>query len=557
MILWIVLAPCGTALLNVAFHLARSVQAIARGSMDGDVLLYLLMGRGMLNGLQLYVDLYESKPPGMFALSALSLITTGDAGLLTALQICGLVLVPMLLGWYGWRCCRGKNWMEQLLLVLTQLGIGILLMLYLEERASGMETESFGSFFGILFALCLAMGSGGRSRVWDVLAGLALLATVMMKEPFLLTMLAVAMLLCRSRADVLRYAVIFALAGLAGALLLWLAGYLEPYVSVHLKNMLFERTHFASPLPLWLRALHVRPVFVNLTELFPASPLLGYLLAALWSMVPVFRTGRGEWRDVLLSVATSVTLYFLCIRASIVLSAWDLAAKGYSLDDASMLPAAQTWLVILVPLAAGLLWMEWKRGLLWETLLALGVLLLVSLTVVASGYSGNHFAAAVPVYATLALLCSRYVGERNLSVPVIGIAILATVVMGMHRITPEHERYWAESQKNLVVTEQGRLAIQRFDAMMDACGIERYMGSMEASILGRHTVWGPLPIPGNFANLPDTHPLQTRTRENRERNGVYLLGVGADSAEYPEYGSAAPDCAKPFLPIPGYTVLFR
>lgn len=50
--------------------------------MDSDVLLYFAAGRGILNGLSPYIDIFETKPPGMFLLSALSLRVTGDERLL-------------------------------------------------------------------------------------------------------------------------------------------------------------------------------------------------------------------------------------------------------------------------------------------------------------------------------------------------------------------------------------------------------------------------------------------------------------------------------------------
>src|SRR2546422_741744 len=62
------------------WELIRRVQLELLGAVQPDAYLYFTVGRGILNGLLPYKDLFETKPPGMFLLSALSLwITNGPA----------------------------------------------------------------------------------------------------------------------------------------------------------------------------------------------------------------------------------------------------------------------------------------------------------------------------------------------------------------------------------------------------------------------------------------------------------------------------------------------
>ncbi|HUY35688.1 MAG TPA: hypothetical protein VMV69_23295 [Pirellulales bacterium] len=61
------------------FQLVRMSLFDAGTGINSDEILYFAMGRGPLNGLHAYIDLFETKPPMVFWLAALSLATThGD-----------------------------------------------------------------------------------------------------------------------------------------------------------------------------------------------------------------------------------------------------------------------------------------------------------------------------------------------------------------------------------------------------------------------------------------------------------------------------------------------
>ena len=72
---------------------------IWRVRISGDLNLYFSVGRGLLNHLQPYADLFEDKPPGIFFLSALSLALTGDNklySLCSMLSLLGIVAAMVL-----------------------------------------------------------------------------------------------------------------------------------------------------------------------------------------------------------------------------------------------------------------------------------------------------------------------------------------------------------------------------------------------------------------------------------------------------------------------------
>ena len=79
-------------------------------------------------------------------------------------------------------------------------------------------------------------------------------------------------------------------------------------------------------------------------------------------------------------------------------------------------------------------------------------------------------------------------------------------------------------------------------------------------LFARHPIWGPLPSPGNFPNLPPDHWLFRETERRARESPIYLT----NSADPPAYAGApetltteAPPCAVPYLPIGTMTVWFR
>jgi hypothetical protein len=72
--------------LKSTYHLIYILSAESQRSVS-DYLLYTVVGRGILNGLTPYIDLFESKPPGMFLLAAVSLLVSGIEGFTVFLRI--------------------------------------------------------------------------------------------------------------------------------------------------------------------------------------------------------------------------------------------------------------------------------------------------------------------------------------------------------------------------------------------------------------------------------------------------------------------------------------
>src|SRR5437762_2143520 len=100
---FIILLICAAG--KISYDLVQTLHMESRGPMDADALIYLTIGRAILNGSKVYVDFFESKPPAIFYLSALSL-RLGGTGLMRFLEILSILLVPGVLTISGWRRSR-------------------------------------------------------------------------------------------------------------------------------------------------------------------------------------------------------------------------------------------------------------------------------------------------------------------------------------------------------------------------------------------------------------------------------------------------------------------
>ncbi len=213
--------------------------------------IYWAVGRGILNGLLPYRDLFETKPPGIFLLSALSFRMFHSPFLGHLLSALSIPLYPLLLGHLTWRMLPPAKTQRIRRIFLTTIASlsGIVLALYTAERSGEFQVESFGALFGLLYLWTIARTE--KLSLWSsALAGIFLAGAIGMKEPFLLTLAGGAFILYASEPHRLLRAYIYPLfiAGGTGILLLILLQYFEPYFSIYLPEVLSEEVHTSNPL---------------------------------------------------------------------------------------------------------------------------------------------------------------------------------------------------------------------------------------------------------------------------------------------------------------------
>lgn len=233
----------------IAGDLIRRVLYELQGPITWDTTIYLAVGRGILNGLLPYRDLFETKPPGIFLLSGLSLWLRGDASLVAAVQAVAIASIPLCMVWAAWHLARPHSaWMRTVIPVTVFL-IGGTLALYTAERAGEFQVESFGVAFSALYLAAVA-SYPFRAHWWTIaIASLALLGAIGMKEPFLLSTFAAALFLFAEAPHLLLrlYLLPLAIAAVVGGGVLGVLGYLGPYLSIYIPYMLGKHVSIVGP----------------------------------------------------------------------------------------------------------------------------------------------------------------------------------------------------------------------------------------------------------------------------------------------------------------------
>lgn len=288
------------ASLKAAYQLLVLAALFFQGMHSPNARFFWILGRAMLNGLTLYEDIYEAKPPGAFVLSALSQWLFGNNILGFLLNGFILIAVPALLTLFVLKRCHRSPKMHWGFLAFI---FGSLLVFYMTQMARPWQTEYFGAFFGILFVLILALPVVPR---WTFAAiTLSLFCSIGFKEPFIFTALAVAILLLPSRSAFLRrFVTPVALVAILGCLALAALGALRSYFEVHVQSMVGYRVFHYDPL--WLRGFDFPRVLRNL---FETSPLLPICILAL--IVFIFALRKQE------TLRLAVSLYFCLIAVGI------------------------------------------------------------------------------------------------------------------------------------------------------------------------------------------------------------------------------------------------
>lgn len=261
-----------------------------QGILHTDVAIFLTVARGMLNGLRPYVDLFETKAPGIFILSAWSLRFFGDARLLSGLQAVTTVLFPLTLALPVWLRLRDRA------LALAAFAGGSVLALYAAESGGHVYVESVAAFFACALTGIVFAGTG-RLNLWQsVGVGSCVLIAAGLKEPFVLSIVSALVLLAPDRTRLTSLMIPVAGAAVAGLLALMVLGLLQPFFSEYLAHMFGDHIGNAwgtANVPWWIRTIDLPRVAVQLRN---TSPFVLALVAACWmgALVCLLRRATGR-----------------------------------------------------------------------------------------------------------------------------------------------------------------------------------------------------------------------------------------------------------------------
>lgn len=572
---YILLLILALAAAKGSFLLGRIIFLEAQGPLDADSANYFIIGRTILNGFSLYRDHFDVQPPGIFLLTALSLLVTGGERLTTILIVLVLSALPLTFAIFAWRKARDADRLFRCALALLALTTGIFLALYLEARAPTVETQIFGGFLGTMFAFAMLRHPDRFDWIWTPVCAALLLGSIGFKEPFLLSNIAVALLVARNRKHFLwGFIVPLFIGGIAGGAILFFLGILIPYVESLYTTFLYRSAFSTAKFgPVSYRLLSFYILFQNVTTAYAAAPLLGYLLLFFWSRAPAYRVSESEVGR----VSTAIVLFVGVGCGAVVLTTihrlllYRYAAIHHG-SIADGLPPVSTTLFLFGSLFLASLPFLFHRSLLRSVVLTFVALGFTALAVGSSVYSGNHFAFAIPVYAAVALLFIRECTITGKTTPVFLCAVALTVATAaLHQTNSSHMLYL---KNRMGYTRDGqREQTDHLDALLDACNVRQFHNeALPEFAMARHSPFGPLIMPYEY--MGNDHPLAIETSKQITENARVIVAT-RDYATAPpapesdpvvrtlrrlipeEFTTNVPSCAAPFVPIDGVTLWFR
>ena len=585
----------GVAAVWALLLLAMQMLLIWRVRIFGDLALYFSVARGMLNGLHPYHDLFESKPPAIFFLSALSLWSSGDNtvySLACMVAVLGLVGVLVLFAIHESRTrtieCRAG-------LGLIAFLWGTALALYTAHRGGNFQTEILGAFFGSLYVLTLAWNKDGPNGWQILLCALWLLGAIGMKEPFLLSLTAAALLVSPSvRVFVRGCLVPLLIALVVGIVMMWLLGYLDAYLHLYLPVMFSSRLPTLKTYslvgvvsshvvignnPLWLRGLDFLAVFEDVVWYAPL-PGLAVVIAGLWIANPALKSRLTSrvWR---LVGVICVGMWMSLIRQlSVTLAILEILQYDMPWHDEFFVRqmAGVATLGVICLGVLGILFSR-QRQLCGFVMMSLCALYLGTLAAAAAGEFGRHCLFTVPVYVAACMVGLRFIARVRPPATqtwvhgVLGVALVWMTFQSNSKVSFA-QSFIAQSRENELadsIIHSGR----ELDAVMTRCGFSRYLPLGPTSIIGSmshspYLLWYPIQLA--VADRPNAHfraqlqqalaetQLIVLTRHIRDAQPEHAEVFAIPEFQrivIDEFSPSEPPCARPFRQPDYLSVLFR
>lgn len=533
------------------------------GAFNGDSPIYWAVGRGILNGLTLYRDLFDIKPPGIFLVSALSfaLTDTMTVGHLLQAAVFALLPVVILMPFVVRLWHTPRRWLA----LLWMVAFAAAMTMFSALHAGEFQTESFGALFVCLYVAAVYIGRDRESILWPIVAGIGFFFGLLFKEPFAICAIAAGLLLCRSKRDIVRFIVKPVLiGGTLFALVLLSLTVLDEYFGMYLKFLLNDRTaRFGSP---WNRMALLEITWTILWRYSPfvAIPLVGVVLQSWGDAASVgVRSGRR-------------LLYALGFFLGFVMLLYGMQTMRVFVWSTGSFRGDRNWFWIII----GLLTMVWMWRLILRTqeeklrptlhmlsilfaLLAIGYV-----TGLAGDFIGHHFVFAVPIFFSFGLLFAERIAFSEVDrIDVLSMTMIGCMVIGVgfHARTDYKTR---TAQWSVDFMNESTLAA-KIDDVLTQCDVKQYLiiGEPGTNVFGftKHSPLGPLFFQHTLATtyLPFSHIFIEQLKAadvlvtTREWKRMHLGGV----QEYVQrsFTDNTPPCLSDAFTQPGndLLVLFR
>jgi len=221
------LLPVFALLIYVFVEFCLRIQYELSEPFNWDTGIYWAVGRGIVNGITPWTGLWETKPPGIFLLSAISYKIFGTSVLTNYIQSLVLIVIATLPILFHFIFPNRSVWR---LIICTLFGFTI--SLYTAGRSGEVQIESFGAAFSCIAVFAFVYPNFyKRKKLWITVSALGILGACGFKEPFLFPILGASILLCKDLKDwYYRFLLPFIIAIVTGLLLLLILGWLGDYL---------------------------------------------------------------------------------------------------------------------------------------------------------------------------------------------------------------------------------------------------------------------------------------------------------------------------------------
>jgi len=486
-----VLALLAIATLAELARFLRLEWMYLQGGIWGDATMYFGMGRGILNGLTMYIDLFESKPPGVYWLSALSLLISGDEKLYLWTHFAALALIPLLLGVIAFVLIKKKHRRTEMIGLSILFGTAI--ATFTVSRSHGFQSEGFGVFATIAATVMYVLYLQKR-KLWFAMAAITFTAlAALIKEPFVLAVAASFLLLSHSWKDLKAMILILIAAGLLSLVILYLAGVADEYFTLYLPEMMSGRvletltyTHygigksFNVSSPVWIRGLNIWKLLQDMIrgENRSVFPLLAVTIVAI-VLGQGLSIDRSRLRHLLMSLAGMFVIgigIYCASQLFLLEQAYSYFGHDVWGDDFFRTKVSQLVILLITWIIVWVIIFKHHRP---SGYTLLGGLLAIYIASVAVGIGGNywdhHFLFATPIFVSgfISLTASKSWQGNGLEYSLI-VAMIASLLIlnsfgiGRNEIEVSQWRLTDQNQK------KDALAAKELDSILYECNIDRY-----------------------------------------------------------------------------------
>lgn len=279
--------------------------------------IYWGVGRGIFNGLKIYIDLFENKPPGIFIISYLSILLTRDVYLGIFMHtIAGIIIcvVPIVFLLLNKKDILTNQWKIEVFL-LTII-FGALMSQYTFELNQGFQVETIAAAFACVYALFVSMYNKCRSKInnklYLVILSFLLLLSYGMKEPFILACLACSIIFSENiKMFVNTFILPLAISVFFGGIALLASGNLIPYFTKYL-GFIFGFLIIKDDSTILQRALHIDILLKHLFNFsFSLLLMINFILIiyVLHGIIKIWNT--SEKSLIILHFLKSLSILFL------------------------------------------------------------------------------------------------------------------------------------------------------------------------------------------------------------------------------------------------------